>query len=232
VAVSERISETAVDPVLRAHELYRFFHAGDDEVVALRGVSLTAMPGDTVAVVGPSGSGKSTLLRCLAGLDEPDGGSVHVAERRITRRSEAERSALRARWIGVLQQSGNLLEHLTVRQNVAFARMFCDEPSVRDIGELLAEVGLEPRADARPSHLSGGEAARAGLAVALANDAPVVLADEPTAEVDRANEAIVIDLIRRRAAQGGSVVVVTHSTRIAEACDRVVHLRDGRVVDA
>src|SRR5436305_4343620 len=232
VAVSQSIASSPVVPLLRADELYRFFHAGDEEVVALRGVSLTAMPGEMVAVVGPSGSGKSTFLRCLAGLDEPDGGSVHVAGRRITRRPESERSALRARWVGVLQQSGNLLDHLSVRQNIAFARMFSDDPPARDIDDLLGEVGLETRADVRPSRLSGGEAARAGLAVALANDPPVVLADEPTAEVDRANEEIVIDLIRRRAAEGGSVVVVTHSSRVADACDRVVGLGDGRVVDA
>jgi len=128
--------------------------------------------------------------------------------------------------------SGNLLDHLSVRQNIAFARMFSDDPPARDIDDLLGEVGLETRADVRPSRLSGGEAARAGLAVALANDPPVVLADEPTAEVDRANEEIVIDLIRRRAAEGGSVVVVTHSSRVADACDRVVRLGDGRVVDA
>jgi putative ABC transport system ATP-binding protein len=233
VAIAQRISETTVEhPVLHAQELYRFFHVGDDEVVALRGVSLTVRPGETIAVVGPSGSGKSTLLRCLAGLDEPDGGMVQVADRRITRRPEAERSALRARWIGVLQQSGNLLDHLTVRQNVTFARMFSDKPPSRDIDELLDEVGLGARADARPSRLSGGEAARAGLAVALANDPAVVLADEPTAEVDRANEDVVVELFHRRVAEGGSVVVITHSLRVAAACDRAVHMLDGRLVDA
>ena len=232
MAVTRSITEASAEPVLRADELYRFFHVGDEEAVALRGVSLLAMPGEMVAVVGPSGSGKSTLLRCLAGLEEPDGGAVRVANHRITRRPESERSALRARWVGVLQQSGNLLDHLTVRQNVAFARMFCDEPPTRDVEDILGEVGLETRADARPSRLSGGEAARAGLAVALANDPPVVLADEPTAEVDQANEEIVVDLMRRRAAEGGCVVVVTHSARVADACNRAVHLSDGRIVDA
>src|SRR5712664_2011785 len=109
-------------PALEARELYRFFHSGDDETFALRGVSMSLGAGEVVAVVGPSGSGKSTLLACLAGLDEPDGGHVVVAGNRITRRDEATRAGLRARWIGMLLQSGNLIEHLSVAQNVQAAQ--------------------------------------------------------------------------------------------------------------
>jgi putative ABC transport system ATP-binding protein len=217
--------------ILSARDLYRFFHAGEEEIFALRGVSLDVEPGEVVAIMGPSGSGKSTLLRCLAGLDEPDGGRVSVAGSRITRRSESERSALRGRWIGVLQQAGNLIEHLSVRENMAFARTFSDRRPTRTEDELLADVGLEDRRDARPSRLSGGEAARAGLAVALANDPPILLADEPTAEVDQANERLVIDLLRQRATDGNGVVIVTHGTRVATAADRIIHLRDGSVTD-
>jgi putative ABC transport system ATP-binding protein len=219
--------------IVEAHELYRFFHAGDDETFALRGVSLAVEPGEIVAIVGPSGSGKSTLLSCLAGLDEPDGGHVVVAGRRITRRPEAIRSALRARWVGVLQQSGNLLDHLDVAQNVRLARGLArrgrDGPSVE---ELLAGVGLEKRASAHPGTLSGGESARAGLAVALANDPPLLLADEPTGEVDEDNEERILELLRARAAGGGAIVVATHSDRVADAADAVVRLVDGRITDA
>jgi len=222
---------TPEDAVLTARDLYRFFHAGDDEVFALRGVSLEVRPGEVVAIMGPSGSGKTTLLRCLAGLDEPDAGKVSVAGNTITRRSEAERSELRADWIGILQQAGNLLEHLSVSDNIAFAKMFSERPSMRTVVELLADVGLEGRGGARPSRLSGGEAARAGLAVALANDPPVLLADEPTAEVDRANEHLILDLLRDRAATGHAVVLVTHGSRVASSADRIIHLRDGNVVD-
>jgi putative ABC transport system ATP-binding protein len=220
--------------VLEANDLYRFYHVGDDETFALRGVSLTVTAGEILAVVGPSGSGKSTLLACLAGLDEPDGGSVSVAGARITRRPEARRAELRARWIGVLQQSGNLLDHLSVANNVAAARALMrktDRPQA-SIASLLADVGLAERAHARPTTLSGGEAARAGLAVALANDPPLLLADEPTGEVDEANEQLILDLLRRRAAAGQAVVIVTHSTHAATEADRVVHLDDGRIVDA
>jgi len=220
--------------VLEANDLYRFYHAGDDETFALRGVSLTVNTGEILAVVGPSGSGKSTLLACLAGLDEPDGGSVSVAGARITRRPEAQRADLRARWIGVLQQSGNLLDHLSVANNVRAARALVrttHQPQ-GSIDSLLGDVGLAERADARPATLSGGEAARAGLAVALANDPPLLLADEPTGEVDEANEQLILDLLRRRAEAGQAVVIVTHSTRAALEADRTAHLSDGRLVDA
>lgn len=220
--------------VLEATDLYRFFHAGDDETFALRGVSLTVAPGEILAIVGPSGSGKSTLLACLGGLDEPDGGHVSVAGARITRRPESERARLRARWIGILQQSGNLLDHLSVANNIRAAQTLVPGANRggASVAELLADVGLADRAHARPATLSGGEAARAGLAVALANDPPLLLADEPTGEVDEANERLILDLLRRRAGSGHSVVLVTHSTRAALEADRIAHLRDGRIVDA
>src|SRR5205807_10396062 len=152
--------------------------------------------------------------------------------RRITRRPEAVRAGLRARWIGVLQQSGNLLEHLTVAQNVRVARSLAKRGREgATVEELLDSVGMGPRTNARPKTLSGGEAARASLAVALANDPPLLLADEPTGEVDADNEARILDLLRVRAREGGAVVVATHSDRVADAADRVMRLVDGRVVD-
>jgi putative ABC transport system ATP-binding protein len=222
------------DTVLEASELYRFYHSGDDETFALRGVSITVTAGEMLAVLGPSGSGKSTLLACLAGLDEPDGGYVSVAGTRITRRPEAERAGLRARWIGVLQQSDNLLDHLSVTDNVRMAQTLVrnGDQAADPVDALLADVGLAERAHARPATLSGGEAARAGLAVAVANDPPLLLADEPTGEVDEANERLIVDLLRRRADSGHAVVIVTHSTRAARQADRVLHLHDGRIVDA
>ncbi|MDP9328590.1 MAG: ATP-binding cassette domain-containing protein [Actinomycetota bacterium] len=227
-------SPRSAGTVLEASELYRFYHAGDDETFALRGVSLAAVAGEILAVVGPSGSGKSTLLACLAGLDEPDGGYVSVAGTRITRRPEAERAWLRARWIGVLRQSGNLLDHLSVGNNIRVAQNLVRDVDRAEasVASLLGDVGLAERAHARPATLSGGEAARAGLAVALANDPPLLLADEPTGEVDQANERLILDLLRRRAESGRAVVIVTHSTRAALEADRIVHLHDGRIVDA
>ena len=219
--------------LLHATELYRFFHAGDDETFALRGVSLSVGSGEIVAVVGPSGSGKSTLLSCLAGLDEPDGGHVMVAGQRITRRHEATRAGLRARWIGMLLQTNNLVNHLTVTQNIQAAQSLVKRGTAprQAPAALLADVGLADRGGARPSTLSGGEAARAAMAVALANDPPVLLADEPTGEVDRQSEARILDLLRQRASGGKAVLVVTHSQDVAAAADRVIHIVDGRIAD-
>ncbi len=216
--------------VLEARNLYRFFHAGDDETLALRGVSLAVEAGETVAVVGPSGSGKSTLLSCLAGLDEPDGGAVLVSGERMSRRSERERARLRARGVGVLFQQLNLVGHLSVATNLAVAQRMAGH--VRPAGSrdaLLERVGLGDRAHALPSQLSGGELARAGLAVALANDPPVVLADEPTGELDGGTAERMLGLLRERAEAGAAVVVVTHDRSVAEAADRELHMADGHL---
>ena len=217
--------------VLEAIDLYRFFHAGADETLALRGVSLRADAGELVAVMGPSGSGKSTLLACLAGLDEPDGGVVRVLGETLSRRSEPERARLRARHIGMLFQTGNLIEHLSVEDNVVLARRLAGRGGSSGWARgLLDDLGIAARARARPSELSGGEAARAGLATALANDPALLLADEPTGEIDGATEHLVLELLRRRAAAGTAVIVVTHSPAVAASATRVVHVFDGRTV--
>jgi putative ABC transport system ATP-binding protein len=214
---------------LEAKDLYRFYHAGDDETLALRGVSLSVDAGELVAVVGPSGSGKSTLLACLAGLDEPDGGTVRLAGERLSRRSEQERAVLRARFIGVLFQNTNLLGHLDVRQNMLLAQRLAGDADAGRVTERLTSLGIGGRAHAVPAQLSGGELARAGLAVALANDPAVLLADEPTGELDSSSADLIVGLLHQLAAKGTAVVTVTHNEHIAEAADRVVELRDGRV---
>src|SRR5882757_968695 len=140
---------------LDAHELYRFFHIGDDETAALRGVSFQLSAGEIVALMGPSGSGKSTLLSCITGLDEPDGGHVDVAGVRLTRRSEVYRARIRATNFGILLQSGNLFQHLTVEQNILFQMLLAGKSDVRRIELLLESVGIKHRARAFPTALSG-----------------------------------------------------------------------------
>jgi putative ABC transport system ATP-binding protein len=214
---------------LEAMELYRFYHAGDEETLALRGVSLCVNAGEMVAVTGPSGSGKSTLIACLAGLDEPDGGMVRVEDRPMSRRPEIERARLRAQRVGVLFQSANLVEHLTVTQNVRVAQQLAGRVDRDRIAALLDAVRLTGRAHARPSQLSGGETARAGLAVALANNPAIVLADEPTGELDSVNEGLVVDLLTDLVETGSAVVVVTHNDAVAARAHRIVALEDGRL---
>nr|WP_286275972.1 ATP-binding cassette domain-containing protein [Mycolicibacterium sp. TUM20985] len=217
-------------PVLEAASLYRFFRAGDEETLALRGVSMTLRAGEMVAVVGPSGSGKSTLLACLAGLDEPDGGFVRVAGDRISHRPEQTRARLRARRIGLLFQSRNLLGHLTVIQNVTLAQQFARRrPGALAPGVVLDSLGIAGRSDAYPNQLSGGELARAGLAVAVANAPVVLLADEPTGELDTASERVVLDILRRQADSGTAILIASHSPAVAAAANRTITLSDGLI---
>ena len=220
---------TTTDSIVDAIDLYRFFHAGDDETLALRGVSLRLYPGEIVAVTGPSGSGKSTLLSCLAGLDEPDGGTVRIGGELMSRRAEGERASIRARKVGMLFQSGNLLDHLTVEQNMRFVQRLVGTADRERIAALLDDVDLRDRATSTPPTLSGGEAARAGLAVALANQPVVVLADEPTGELDDPSADRIMQLLHRYARGGAAVLLVTHNPRISAFADREISLLDGRI---
>jgi putative ABC transport system ATP-binding protein len=217
--------------ILEAVDLYRFYHIGEEETLALRGVSLHVQAGEIVAVMGPSGSGKSTLLSCLAGLDEPDGGHVALMGKRLTRKPEAERAAMRAAEIGILLQSRNLFEHLSVTENMRLQMRLAHKFDGRRLDRLIDLVGLAHRRHARPSQLSGGEAARAGLAVALSTNPNVLLADEPTGEVDAETEQDILHLFASRQQEGGATLIVTHSDALAARADRIVRLLDGRVIN-
>jgi len=230
------MSPATASGVLEARGLHRFYRRGDEEIPALRDVSLTVAPGEMVAVVGPSGSGKSTLLNLLAGLDNPDGGSVWLDGQRFSHRRPAEQARLRGRHIGVLTQGSGLVEHLSVAGNVRLAASFrgpgrvpsrADSPPRGD--GLLTELGIAARAHARPSTLSGGETARANLAVTLAGGPLVLLADEPTAEVSREEERAILPLLRRVRPAAGATIMVTHSAAVAAAADRVLEMTDGRL---
>ena len=215
---------------LEAHDLYRFYHVGDDETLALRGVSFSIAAGETVALTGPSGSGKSTLINCLAGLDDPDGGWVAIGGQRMTRQPQREQSRLRAQHAGILLQSGNLQDQLTLKDNMLAALFLAGKTGGRaDIDAALEAVGLPGRAKAFPDQLSGGELARAGLAVALVNNPTVLLADEPTAEVDAESERALLRLLLDRTREGRAALLVTHSAAVASVADRVLHLTDGRL---
>ncbi|GAA1151969.1 ABC transporter ATP-binding protein [Nocardioides aquiterrae] len=217
------------DTRLRADRVYRFYRAGDEETLAVQGVTLELAAGEVVALCGPSGSGKSTLLACLAGIDEPSGGTVWIAGERVSGRTEAERARIRARRVGAMSQSGNLFGHLTVLGNLRLAQSLAQGRDLPDASELLAELGIGTRAHAWPDQLSGGELVRASLAVALANGPSVLLADEPTGELDETTEARLLSLLRQRAENGAAVLVASHSQAVARAADRTLYLEDGKL---
>ena len=218
--------------IVEAAELYRFYHSGDAEVAALRGVTLSLHKGEFIALLGPSGSGKSTLLNLLAGLDEPDGGHVDIEGFRLSRRPETARAAIRARHIGMFMQSGNLFDHLSVADNIRLQRLLAGKSSRNEaMMSLAGRLGLSAHWNALPAELSGGEAARAGLAVALSAEPSVLLCDEPTAEVDAETERQIVSCLDERRRAGVAVLIATHSPVLASAANRVIKLQDGRLID-
>ena len=217
-----------MSPVIAAVELYRFYHVGDAEVRALRGVSLHFGERRARGSRRPLRAAASRRWSTVSpGSTSPMAATCTVAGERMTRRPEARRARLRARHIGILQQSSNLFDHLTVRENI--------ELQIRLAGKgraslaLAEQLGLTKRLDARPDELSGGEAIRAGLAVALAHAPAVLLADEPTAEVDSATGDLIIDQLVAQSRGGTAALVVTHSRALADRADRIIELRDGTI---
>jgi putative ABC transport system ATP-binding protein len=217
---------------LEFHDVFKIFRSGPAETVALRGLDLRIEPRELVGLLGPSGSGKSTALQLAAGLDEPSAGDVVCFGRSLARLDDAERAEYRARDIAIVFQSGNLWPDLSAHENVALTLRLAGEPSSRRaVSSALEPFGLEHRAHQRAGSLSGGEQQRLAIAAAAARGAKLVLADEPTAELDERNERLVLEAFRRlRDELGSAVVIVTHSERVADAVDRVVELRDGMVV--
>jgi len=215
---------------LEFHDVFKIYRSGPVETVALRGLELRVEPRELVAVFGPSGSGKSTMLYLAAGLDEPSAGDVRVFGRSLAKLDENELAAFRARQAAIVFQSGNLWTGLSARENVALALRLAGRKRVAEaVDRALDAFDLRPRERTRAGALSGGEQQRVAIAAAAAREAPLVLADEPTAELDERNERIVLAALARLRGQfGSSVVVVTHSERVADAVDRVIELRDGR----
>jgi putative ABC transport system ATP-binding protein len=220
--------------LLRTTDLRRHFRLGDTLVRAVDGVDLSVDEGEFVSVMGPSGCGKSTLLYLLAGLDRPTGGEIHLQGLRVDRLSRTKWARLRRRHIGFVFQTYNLVENLTVLQNLEVQGILgahSARSARRRAKELLDALGVGDKAKAMPALLSGGQRQRVAIARALMNDPPLLLADEPTGNLDSASTIEVLKLLRRFHTAGQTVVVVTHDERVATAAQRLVTLRDGQVVD-
>jgi putative ABC transport system ATP-binding protein len=228
------VSDTIDGSVLRALGVRRHYGHGEGLVRAVDRVDVAVAPGETVAVMGPSGCGKSTLLHLLGGLDRPSGGEVWLAGRRIDRMGERTLARMRRSAVGFVFQAFHLMDELTAVENVELAALLAGRsPRVarRRAVDLLERVGLADRAKFLPSALSGGQRQRVAIARALANEPLVVLADEPTGNLDSAATLDVLRLFDSLHEAGQTLVVVTHDARIAATADRMISMRDGAFVD-
>jgi ABC-type lipoprotein export system ATPase subunit len=229
---NESLSHTG--PVLRTRGLQKEYGHGEGLVRALDGVELEVASGQTLAVMGPSGCGKSTLLHLLGGLERPSAGEVWLAGNRIDQTSEKALARLRRQAIGFVFQAFHLVEELTAAENVELPALLAGwspRAARRRAAELLQQVGLMDRAQRLPSELSGGQRQRIAIARALSNEPLVVLADEPTGNLDSAATLDVLRLLDSLRASGQTLVIVTHDARIAATADRLISMRDGAFVE-
>ena len=217
--------------VLSAAELTKTYRRGSEQVRALDNVSFEIPCGEFVAITGPSGAGKTTLLNIIGCMDAPTSGTLKISGREVQRLSETERTRLRREQIGFVFQHFGLIPTLTVAENIALPAMFAHRNGACHVDELLERVGLTARRTHRPHELSGGEMQRVAIARALVNEPKLILADEPTGNLDAATGKSIISLFQTLNRDGMTIVVVTHNLAMATAAQRRIALRDGRIVD-
>ena len=216
---------------VKVRDLLKVYRLGKVEVQALRGLNMDVKAGELISIIGPSGSGKTTLLNIIGGLDQATGGIVHVGNMEVTVLSTTQLVEYRRKTVGHIFQTLNLIPTLTVAENIDLPMMALGvsrKRRVERVKELVEIVGLTDRAHHKPDELSGGEQQRVAMATALANDAPVILADEPTGELDTVNAKIVVDyLVKVNKELGKTIIMVTHDPSVARAADRILRIEDG-----
>jgi len=217
-------------------DLIKVYRIGKVEIQALRGLSMSVKEGEIVSVIGPSGSGKTTLLNIIGGLDKATAGLVQVGDTEVTVLSTSQLVEFRRKTVGHIFQTLNLIPTLTAAENVELPMMAMGVPRgkrAERVKTLLGVVGLTDRTNHKPEEMSGGEQQRVAIAVALANDAPVILADEPTGELDTVNVEIMVDyLVKVNSELGKTIVMVTHDPRVAKAAHRILRIEDGIIKGA
>jgi putative ABC transport system ATP-binding protein len=219
--------------VIRVISLFKEHRVGDSVIEALKDINLEISEGEFLCIEGPSGAGKTTILNLIGGLDRPTSGDIRAFGHDLNNYGEDFLAVFRCVYVGFVFQSYNLISTLTASENVEFALElagFSDERVKERPMKLLAEVGLSHRADHFPSQLSGGEQQRVAFARALANDPPLMLVDEPTANLDENTAIEIAEILGKLKRSGKTVVVATHDTKIIELADRVLHLRNGRII--
>ena len=222
-----------LEPLLKIENVWKLYHAGKVEVPALRGVNFEVLPGESVAVMGPSGCGKSSLLYVIGGLAKASRGKVLVDGNDLVTMSDAERTKLRRHKIGFVFQRFNLLPALTAKGNIASAQYIHGDGFDPHRFEVVTKmIGLDCILEHRPSEMSGGEQQRVAIARAIINEPKILLADEPTGNLDTKNSEIVLEMLRRLNKDlGQTIVMITHNPEATAYFDRVVHMRDGVIVD-
>jgi putative ABC transport system ATP-binding protein len=223
----------SVEPILKTQNLWKLYRAGKVEVAALRGVNFEVQPGESVAVMGPSGCGKSSLLYVIGGLAQASKGQVLVDGNDLTTMSDADRTKLRRHKIGFVFQRFNLLPTLTAKGNIAIAQFIHGDGFDPHRFEVVTKMlGLDGRLAHKPSEMSGGEQQRVAIARAIVNEPKILLADEPTGNLDSKNSEIVLQMLRQLNKDlGQTIVMITHNPEAVVYFDRVVHMRDGVIVD-
>ena len=217
--------------MIRLEGITKVYPMGKRELEVLRGISLNIEKGEMVAIMGPSGSGKSTLLNLIGCLDKPTSGSYYLEDREVSRFSSGELAQVRGRQIGFVFQTFNLLPRATALANVELGMRYAGGIDRHQAMEALARVGLSERANHRPTELSGGEQQRVAIARALVKNPPLILADEPTGNLDsRSGEEVISILTSLHTAQGITLIMVTHDHNIAHHCQRIINLKDGEIV--